>query len=91
MQYSSRLTVLIAGLGTKVSSTDWSKLTVKSMPHESQWASLETPWSPDCACLEPLQWGQSTFQLKSSMPARVAWRKRSRVSRRSVPQESARA
>jgi hypothetical protein len=91
MQYSRRETRLMVGLGTKVSSTDWSKLTVKSIPHESQCASLATPDRSDFPGFEPRQCGQSTSQLKSSIPARVACRKRSSVSRRSVPHASARA
>ena len=88
-QYSTRDTFLAVGLGTKVSSTDWSKFTVKSIPQESQCASPVTPERSGLPCLDPLQWGQRTSQLKSSIPARVAWRKRSSVSRRSQAHASA--
>ena len=89
-QYSRRGTRRTEGLGTKVSSTDWSKLAVKSAPQDSQCASAETPVKSAFPCLDPRQWGQRTSQLKSSIPPRVAWRKRSSVSRRPVPQLSAR-
>jgi len=71
-QYSVRVTRLTVGFGTKVSSTDWSKFTVKSTPQESQCASLVTPERSGFPRLDPRQWGQSTSQLKSSIPARVA-------------------
>src|SRR5205823_7122344 len=71
----------IDGFGRNVSSTDCSKLTVKSMLQPGQ-CTLEATSLSDWVLEPPRHIGQIKFHCKSRMPARVAHKHASRTSRR---------